>query len=443
MRRNIKQSRRKGSAGMRGKTSAADDEYKLGMADGYREGIKAGFDNYSVCFEGTSIIIPCRNDLEYVRRCINSISEHTEAPYEIILVDNASADGTRQYLKELNGQVRYCLLDENAGYLMSANRGLMMAKGTTLLLMNNRLIATDYWLENMLGALYGEEGVGMVGPVSGAWLGDQGKILAFDNLDCMQEQARRNNESDPLKRRKTDKLSIDCLLFRRELLGSTGYLDEAFEDRAYGELDYSLRVRLQNYSLVCAGDVYVQFDGQGGVTAAEEAGGPKERSFIRFMEKWTKADKIVFKYIDNADRSQEELQLIVRLGEAAYYPYAAAVEGLSNTVYWIDNEQRQPVTGRWESGTARLTQLDLKRWAPGAALTAKEAACRQKSEIIRSKDGVLYLIENGKKREVLSRAAEEAWLLALRPYATMSEAQLAHMPRGLPIIAPARMRQPL
>ena len=127
--------------------------YKAGMEAGYSQGVKAGYSSYDSFFEGTSIIIPSFNQAGYLKLCIDSISDNTELPYEIIVVDNASTDETAAYLRGLNGQVRYCILPENYGFSGAVNRGLMMAKGTTMLVLNNDTLVTDNWLENMLGCL--------------------------------------------------------------------------------------------------------------------------------------------------------------------------------------------------------------------------------------------------------------------------------------------------
>ena len=44
-----------------------------------------------------SVIIPCWNQLEFTRQCIAALSRHTRAPWELILIDNGSTDGTKDY----------------------------------------------------------------------------------------------------------------------------------------------------------------------------------------------------------------------------------------------------------------------------------------------------------------------------------------------------------
>ena len=46
----------------------------------------------------TSIIVPCWNQLEFTRQCIAALKSHTRPPWELIVIDNGSTDGTALYL---------------------------------------------------------------------------------------------------------------------------------------------------------------------------------------------------------------------------------------------------------------------------------------------------------------------------------------------------------
>jgi glycosyltransferase involved in cell wall biosynthesis len=449
MRRKKDQSRRpKRRPDARGSVASPKEKYRLGLANGYKEGLKAGYDSYGNYFDGTSIIITCRNEAEYLKRCIDSIMEHTELPYEVIVIDSGSTDHTQQYLKGLDGQVRYCLLGNDAGFVMSANRGLMMAKGTTMLLLSNRIIATEYWLENMLNCLNSDSSIGMVGPVSNGWEGNQHKVLRCEKLEDMHEQARINNVIDAGTRKRTERLSKQCLLFRRELLEKTGYLDEALEHEAFCEEDYSLRVRLQGYTLLYTEEAYVHFapiysDLTELVEHYEVTSEASTSSMLYFMDKWLNPNEIM--------RYREELGWTTHLGEAAYYPLQAVVKGTSNRIYWIEDQKKRLIMGEWEREAVQLSQLDIRRWQSGEAITAEEAAKRLDTvpgaalhgSVIRSSEGILYYLENGNKREVAGPVAEQAWLMHLYPIANLSEQQLEELPSGLPIIAPCSLRQAL
>lgn len=52
----------------------------------------------------TSIILVTYNQLEFTKLCVESIERHTVEPYELIVVDNGSTDGTVEYAKEVGSQ---------------------------------------------------------------------------------------------------------------------------------------------------------------------------------------------------------------------------------------------------------------------------------------------------------------------------------------------------
>jgi GT2 family glycosyltransferase len=75
-----------------------------------------------------------------------------DVTYEIILVDDGSTDGTRQWLTTLAAPFRVVLNERNLGYAGANNRGAVVATGEFLVLLNNDLVLTPHWLEPMLAA---------------------------------------------------------------------------------------------------------------------------------------------------------------------------------------------------------------------------------------------------------------------------------------------------
>ena len=110
----------------------------------------------------TSIIIVTFNQLEYTRRCVESIQRLTDEPYELIFVDNGSSDGTVAYLKSLAGATVIENTD-NRGFPAAVNQGIAAAKGSRILLLNNDTIVTTGWLRRMLAALDSDPKIGLVG----------------------------------------------------------------------------------------------------------------------------------------------------------------------------------------------------------------------------------------------------------------------------------------
>lgn len=91
-----------------------------------------------------SIIIPTYNRLELLKRAIASIEDQTYTNYELIIVDDASTDATKDYLLECEHEV--LTLSSNQGVSYARNRGVSLAKGEYIAFLDS----DDVWHENKL-----------------------------------------------------------------------------------------------------------------------------------------------------------------------------------------------------------------------------------------------------------------------------------------------------
>jgi glycosyltransferase involved in cell wall biosynthesis len=84
----------------------------------------------------TSIIIPCWNELEFTRQCITAIKNHTHPPWELIVIDNGSTDGTGIYLAGVRDlaavPVTLVTNTTNLGFPAAINQGLGNGTGTQI-----------------------------------------------------------------------------------------------------------------------------------------------------------------------------------------------------------------------------------------------------------------------------------------------------------------------
>ena len=98
-----------------------------------------------------SIIIVNYNTLDILKNCLNSIFEQTvEVKYEIIVVDNASTDGSQQMIKENFPQITLIENKLNLGFGSANNLGAKIAKGKYLLLLNSDCLL----IENTIKVFY-------------------------------------------------------------------------------------------------------------------------------------------------------------------------------------------------------------------------------------------------------------------------------------------------
>ena len=101
-----------------------------------------------------SFVIPLYNCLPLTQAMVASLQ--TSLPpgldHEIILVDDASTDGTQEWLATLRPPFQVVLNERNLGYAAANNRGAALARGEILALLNNDLVLSPGWLEPMLAA---------------------------------------------------------------------------------------------------------------------------------------------------------------------------------------------------------------------------------------------------------------------------------------------------
>jgi GT2 family glycosyltransferase len=111
-----------------------------------------------------SIIIVTYNSTAYIDPCLRSLVEQRpNVDHEILVVDNASTDGTAQVLRGHPG-VRVASNRENVGYSAANNQGAAMASGRILFFLNpDTVLLEPDTLQKLVSALE-RPGVGMVGP---------------------------------------------------------------------------------------------------------------------------------------------------------------------------------------------------------------------------------------------------------------------------------------
>ncbi|EFM08966.1 glycosyl transferase family 2 [Paenibacillus curdlanolyticus YK9] len=210
----------------------------------------------------TSIIVPTYNGLGLLQRLVQSIREHTnaaETPYELIIVDNGSQDGTAQWC--INERLTFLSLGSNEGFPAACNKGLRLAAGDRLMLLNNDIVATPNWLANLSEGLVQEPGIGLVGPVTNYASGIQQVDYPFETLEQFVNIAREVNKPSRLKRERVMRLVGLCLLFTREVYERVGDLDERFSPGHYEDDDLCLRIRMHGYGLLLCRDALVYHEG--------------------------------------------------------------------------------------------------------------------------------------------------------------------------------------
>lgn len=236
----------------------------------------------------TSIIIPTHNGKPLLQNCLYAIKSWTDVPYEVIVVDNGSDDGTLDFC--LRERVVLISLPQNRGFPAACNAGLKIASGDHIVLLNNDVQVRPHWLGNLLKCLHSSADVGLVGPVTNYVTGSQ--RVDYASID---ESSVFFNLSDPQQWRQTERLVGFCLAMKREVPERIGLLDERFTPGHYEDDDYCYRARIAGFRLMIAGDTFVYHEGSKsfGLKEKQALASLVETNRNKFIAKWG-FDPVVF-----------------------------------------------------------------------------------------------------------------------------------------------------
>lgn len=241
-----------------------------------------------------SVIVLTYNNLKLNRLCINTILQKTAYPnYELIVVDNQSTDGTREWLdgwkRNCPPNVKIILNDENRGFAGGNNVGMQAASGEYVVLLNNDTVPACGWLTAMVKHLENHTRLGMVGPVTNS-IGNEAKIAVdYRTLNEMEQFAYRytwNHMGEEFFRVKA--LALFCTMIRREVIEKVGMLDEGYKVGMFEDDDYSEAVGAAGWDMAIVDDAFVHH--QDGATFKKMDKKKYETVFTvnknRFEEKW-------------------------------------------------------------------------------------------------------------------------------------------------------------
>ena len=238
-----------------------------------------------------SVVVVTHDGLDFTRLCLGSVLANTPGDFELLVIDNGSADETASYLAEAarsDARVRVLLGGGNAGFAAACNQGLSLAAGEHLVLLNNDTMVAPGWLTGLLAHLHNPE-VGLAGPVTNR-IGNEAEIECdYDTWGAFLALARRRSLEHAGEWREIHTPAMFCLAMRRDTYERLGPLDERYEVGLLEDDDYAERARLAGYQLRCVEDVLVHHFGEasfGRLVAAGEHARILRANQRRFAEKW-------------------------------------------------------------------------------------------------------------------------------------------------------------
>jgi GT2 family glycosyltransferase len=109
-----------------------------------------------------SIVIVSYNGCAYLNKCLESVLQETTSQDEIILVDNASSDNSISLVQQQWTQVKLISNVKNLGFATACNQGAGIARGETLVFLNQDTQVQKGWLDGLLAPLEQDMTIGLV-----------------------------------------------------------------------------------------------------------------------------------------------------------------------------------------------------------------------------------------------------------------------------------------
>jgi GT2 family glycosyltransferase len=190
-----------------------------------------------------------------LNECLSTLSRQIYSSYEIIVVDNGSSDGSVEFLRKNFPHVQLVQLADNNGFAGGNIKGLEVAQGKFIALLNNDTRVDENWLNNLIQPMLSDPTIGICS--SKLILNGTGKLeSAGDGLTTWGVGFKRGFEQDPALYNLPDLVfgaSAAACLYRRKMLDAIGFLDNDF---FFNDEDTDLNFRAQLGGWKC---IYVPY----------------------------------------------------------------------------------------------------------------------------------------------------------------------------------------
>ncbi len=196
-----------------------------------------------------TVVIPNYNGIKYIRNCMDSLRRQTGEPFDILVIDNASADGSLEILEGEYQEARVIALEENTGFCHAVNLGIQESKTPYVILLNNDTVVKPDFVTSLVKAIEAREDIFSV---SAQMLSMEDENIldgAGDGYNIFGwAYARGKGQPADKYTRKAEVFSAcgGAAIYRKSIMEQIGYFDE--KHFAYLEdVDIGYRARIYGY----------------------------------------------------------------------------------------------------------------------------------------------------------------------------------------------------
>ncbi|MGE0001482.1 MAG: glycosyltransferase family 2 protein [Fimbriimonadaceae bacterium] len=184
-----------------------------------------------------SVLLTCFNHLVYLPACLEGLRCQTFRDFEVIALDDGSTDGTRGFLQERKEELRVVLNEENLGTYGTLNRGLELARGEFVAVLNDDDVWHPEKLARQVALLDAMPEVGLV-HTDGCFIDGDGNTM--DGSPLGFEFPRTETGDVLLDLCYANKIIASAALVRRQCFEDLGGFDPSY----FGSGDWQMWLRV-------------------------------------------------------------------------------------------------------------------------------------------------------------------------------------------------------
>ncbi|MFI9008705.1 glycosyltransferase family 2 protein [Actinosynnema sp. NPDC053489] len=187
---------------------------------------------------------------ELARHCLDVLARHTGVPYEVVVVDSASPDGTGRWLEENLTGATVVRMAENLGFGAGCNLGVQHARTEFVCFLNADVEVTPGWLDPLLELLDRTPAAAAAAPLMvfpDGRLQEAGSLLGGDAYS--RGWGDGWTDPEPLYPRVVDYASAACLVLRRRAFHDVGGFSPEYHIAYYEDTDLQFGLRARGWQV--------------------------------------------------------------------------------------------------------------------------------------------------------------------------------------------------
>lgn len=306
-----------------------------------------------------SIIIPVKDQLPYLDKCLASLQNIRDVNYEIIISNDGSNEETLHYLEQFK-QLNIVHSKQSEGFISACHKGVERAIGKYLLFINSDTeLCEPSSFRKMLDIFKYNEKVGVVGArllLDNNTVQHAGLIFDSKQMNYIHKYYGKDmNDPVVCVNETVDVVTGACMMTTRDLWDKIGGFDKVFSPGYFEDTDYCLRAKEIGYSTIYCGEALLYH-----YQSKSFIGGPSKNHFERnheiFKQKYIRTGKVC-KYPKIA-------ACYIAKNEEEYIEYSVkSIYSMVSKIIIIDNESTDKtidILQRMEDPQNKITVISRK-----------------------------------------------------------------------------------